>query len=120
MLSYDPRYLAGIRHFNAGEYFDAHEVWEGLWRACAGPERGFYKGLIQAAVALYHLRRGNSSGATRLARSGQAYMLALGPRSLGLDAAAFWGAMRAFLAGAAGPAPLIHLTPPDRRGEARP
>jgi predicted metal-dependent hydrolase len=112
MMSYDPRYLAGIRLFNAGDYFAAHEVWEGLWRDCAGPERGYYKGLIQAAVALYHLGRGNLPGASRLARTGQSYMLAFGPRFLGLDAAAFWATMRAYLAGPAGPPPLLHLTPP--------
>jgi predicted metal-dependent hydrolase len=112
MLSYDPRYLAGIRLFNAGDYFAAHEVWEGLWRDSPGPERSFYKGLIQAAVALYHHDRGNLRGANRLARSGESYMLAHGPRLLGLDADGFWRRMREYLChrpGGGGPAPRIEL-----------
>src|SRR4030095_7658190 len=28
---YAPQYLKGIEHFNAGRYFDAHEVWEAIW-----------------------------------------------------------------------------------------
>src|SRR6266852_4710561 len=28
---YPPQYLEGIEHFNAGRYFDAHEVWEEIW-----------------------------------------------------------------------------------------
>ena len=47
-VEYDPRYLAGILHFNRGDYFEAHEVWEDLWHDKAGPDRRFYQGLIQA------------------------------------------------------------------------
>ena len=48
---FDPLYLKGIAFFNACEFFEAHEVWEDLWKSYAGPLRLFYKGLIQAAVA---------------------------------------------------------------------
>ena len=60
---YDPRYLLGIVHFNRGDYFEAHEVWEDLWHDTAGPDRRFYQGLIQAAVAVYHAGNGNARGA---------------------------------------------------------
>jgi predicted metal-dependent hydrolase len=53
----------GIKLFNDGEYFEAHEVWEELWRATDQPIRGFYQGLIHAAVGLHHLRRRNQAGA---------------------------------------------------------
>jgi predicted metal-dependent hydrolase len=53
----------GIIFFNAGQYFEAHEVWEDLWRPSRGPLRLFYQGLVQAAVAMHHLRRGNLNGA---------------------------------------------------------
>jgi len=66
MATYDPLYLSGISRFNRGEYFECHEVWEDLWRATRGPSRLFYKGLIQAAVSLYHARRGNPHGAAKL------------------------------------------------------
>jgi len=53
----------GIIFFNAGHYFEAHEVWEDLWRETSGDLRLFYQGLIQTAVGLYHLSRGNMIGA---------------------------------------------------------
>ncbi|HEY8506257.1 MAG TPA: DUF309 domain-containing protein [Gemmataceae bacterium] len=90
---YDPRYLAGIRFFNAGEFFDAHEVWEALWREAPAGDRPFYQGLIQAAVAAYHLERGNWRGARRLFHSGRAYMSGYPSPHLGLDVAAFWEGM---------------------------
>src|SRR5262249_60283391 len=62
---YDDRYLAGVRLFNAGEYFDAHEVWEDLWRDCPSADRRFYQSFIQAAGAPYHLGRGNPPRAVR-------------------------------------------------------
>jgi predicted metal-dependent hydrolase len=53
----------GVNFFNAGKYYEAHEVWEDAWRLQEGPRRRFYQGLIQAAVGLYHLSRGNATGA---------------------------------------------------------
>ena len=53
----------GIDFFNAGRYFEAHEAWEDLWRPTRGPLRLFYQGLVQAAVGLHHLGRGNLNGA---------------------------------------------------------
>jgi predicted metal-dependent hydrolase len=109
MMSADPRYLAGIAHFNRGEYFDAHEVWEELWRDGPPADRRFYQSLIQAAVAIYHWGRGNPAGAGRLAASGRRYMAPFAPRHRGLDVPAFWAAVDAALAG--GPAPRITLAP---------
>lgn len=60
---YAPQYLQGIEHFNAGRYFDAHEVWEEIWLHSSGDTRVFYQMLIQAAVGLHHYERGNSRGA---------------------------------------------------------
>jgi uncharacterized protein len=60
----------GIIYFNAGRYFDAHEAWEDLWRPSGGPLRLFYQGLVQAAVGMHHLSRGNRNGArAQLAKS---------------------------------------------------
>src|SRR2546429_1891276 len=52
----------GINFFNTGRYFEAHESWEDLWRETKGPLRLFYQGLVQAAVGLHHLSRGNLNG----------------------------------------------------------
>ncbi len=88
---YEPRYLAGIVLFNRREFFEAHEVWEGLWLdACVGADRRFVQALIQAAVALHHFGNGNRSGATKLYKSSRAYMEAYQSPHLGLDIGKFW------------------------------
>ena len=62
-VNYDPRYLAGIALFNRHDFFEAHEVWEDLWRETEdGPLRSLYQGLIQTAVGLHHLGSGNRVG----------------------------------------------------------
>src|SRR6186713_2103217 len=53
----------GLLFFNAGSYYEAHEKWEDLWRVTPAPLRVFYQGLIQAAVGLHHLQKGNHLGA---------------------------------------------------------
>jgi predicted metal-dependent hydrolase len=54
----------GIVLFQKGHFFDAHEVWEELWRGTSpGLLKLIYQGLIQGAVGMHHLRRGNHSGA---------------------------------------------------------
>ena len=95
---YDPRYLEGIRLFNAAEFFDAHEVWEDLWHDTAGLDRRFYQGLIQAAVAVYHASNGNARGARRLLESGSKHMAPFRPSHLGLDVVGFWESMASALA----------------------
>jgi uncharacterized protein len=60
----------GINFFNAGQYFEAHEAWEDLWRESGGQLRLFYQALVQAAVGMHHLSRNNLNGArAQLAKS---------------------------------------------------
>ena len=59
-------YQKGIRLFNARDFYDAHEVWEDVWRESNGMEKRFLQGLIQAAVALHHHSTGNVVGACSL------------------------------------------------------
>jgi predicted metal-dependent hydrolase len=91
---YDARYLAGILFFNAREFFEAHEVWEDLWADTQGSDHRFYRGLIQAAVGLYHFNNGNTRGAVKLYHSSRAYMQPYPSPHLGLDVTAFWEQMR--------------------------
>jgi uncharacterized protein len=54
----------GVLLFNEGRFYDAHEVWEDLWRATVDPSLKIcYQGLIQAAVGLHHLGHDNPIGA---------------------------------------------------------
>ena len=82
---YDPRYLEGIEHFNKCDFFEAHEVWEDLWKDIEGPSRTFYKGLIHVAVCLHHFGNGNIRGAKKLYLSSRGYLQPFGPKYLGLD-----------------------------------
>lgn len=84
-VEYDPLYLKGIAYFNACEFFEAHEVWEELWKEYSGELRLFYKGLIQAAVALHHFGNGNIRGARKVYRSSRGYISQYGPKCSGLD-----------------------------------
>jgi predicted metal-dependent hydrolase len=61
---------AGVRSFDAGDFFAAHERFEDVWRSPSthAADRAFWKGVTQTAVALHHAQRGNAKGAATLAR----------------------------------------------------
>lgn len=85
MTTYDPLYLAGIECFNRRAYFESHEIWEELWGKTHGEAKPFYKGLIQAAVALHHATRGNPRGAKKLLARSRHHLALYRPRYLGLE-----------------------------------
>jgi predicted metal-dependent hydrolase len=60
----------GLELFNLADFYDAHEVWEDVWRAAPGPEKKFLQGLIQIAVGLHHHSTGNRVGARSLLARG--------------------------------------------------
>ena len=78
----------GIALINRGEYFEAHEVLEAAWRAEPGPIRELYRGLLQAAVAAYHLERGNWRGAWKVAGRALRHLTPWPEVVLGIDVAA--------------------------------
>ncbi len=72
--------------FNQQKFFEAHEEIEKIWLKEKKNEFGdFYKGIIQAAVALHHLKKGNKSGALRLYQSSTTYLRKYVPHTLGID-----------------------------------
>jgi predicted metal-dependent hydrolase len=89
--SVETLYADGIRHFNACDFFEAHETWEELWTEYRGPARRFYQGLIQAAVALHHFGNGNIRGAKKVYASSRAYLNDYRPAYLGLNLETFLG-----------------------------
>jgi len=53
---HDARYLGYFECFNAGEFYEAHDVLEDLWLETRGkPDADFYKALIQLAGGFVHL-----------------------------------------------------------------
>ena len=114
---YPERYLEGIRLFNAGEFFACHDVLEELWSETTGPEKAFYQGLIQAAVALFHFGEGNLGGARKMYLSARRYLLPYAPSYMGLDVARFLNELRGCfkeLLEATGDYPF-HITLPAER-----
>jgi hypothetical protein len=79
------RFLEAI---DAGQHFEAHEILEAYWVTYRGEDRDFYKGLIQAAVALHHASQGNRDGAKNVARRATSLLAPFGPSRDGIDVAA--------------------------------
>ncbi len=67
---YPKAYIDYLLHFHCDrDYFECHEILEEYWKEKPKEERDLVLvGLIQIAVALYHERRGNLSGATKMIR----------------------------------------------------
>ena len=82
-------YLAGIRRFNAREFWEAHEAWEELWLEAPEEDRLYFQGLIQVAAAFHHLGRGNWGGMDSLLRQAAVRLEGYLPAMRGLDVDAF-------------------------------
>jgi hypothetical protein len=61
-----PAVIEGIRLFNDGRYFEAHEELETAWKEESGPVRDLYRGILQVAVGYLHIQRGNYTGARKM------------------------------------------------------
>jgi hypothetical protein len=66
----DEKFERGLAHFNAREFFEAHEVWEEIWLVEAEPEKTFLQGIIQIAAAFHHYCHQNPAGAESLLAAG--------------------------------------------------
>lgn len=69
-----PQAAQGLRLFNAGEYFEAHEALEDAWNAEPGKVRDLYRGILQIAVVYLHITRGNYNGAIKVYGRSQRWM----------------------------------------------
>ncbi|KUO97418.1 hypothetical protein ATW55_06015 [Ferroacidibacillus organovorans] len=78
ILPLDERLLAYLHCYNIRrDYFLCHEYGESLWLDSGRPE--FLKGLIQAAVCLYHLENGNVRGAYPMWLRAKRYVQSIRP-----------------------------------------
>ena len=88
-------YFEGLRLFNRGEFFEAHEVWEEIWSQVPDPRRErFYQGIIQAAVTLELLRRGKAVGVRKVFVSCKTLLETLPSPFMGLDIGGFLERLR--------------------------
>jgi hypothetical protein len=80
-----PGLLEGIRLFNAGEFYECHEVIEHEWHAESRPIRRLYQGILQIGVGFLHARRGNHTGALLLLADGIEKTSEFAPACLGIE-----------------------------------
>jgi hypothetical protein len=110
----------GVAQFNDGLFFECHDTLEEVWSGARGPSRDFFQGLIQVAVAFYHLGNGNRPGATTLLRRSLTRLERYPPRYAGVELAPLRAAVAAGLAGlesgegAPPRPPTIRLAPGER------
>lgn len=60
----------GVEQFNQREFYACHDTLEALWMESSEPPKSFYQGILQMAVAFYHLGNGNWRGAVILLGEG--------------------------------------------------
>jgi len=56
----------GLKEFNRGAYFQAHDSLELAWMEDQGPGRDLYRAILQVSVAYYQIERGNYNGAAKM------------------------------------------------------
>ncbi len=80
----DERWLDYLFYFNVEKnYFECHEYGESLWLDSGRPEA--LKGMIQAAVCLYHLENGNIRGGYAMWLRARQYLQPVRPHYMGID-----------------------------------
>ena len=93
-----PALLEGVKQFNDGSFFDAHDTWEPLWRKSWYPAKLFYQGLIKAAVGQEHLKRSNRAGAFSQSRDALLLLQPFTPMCMGIDLVQLISEIEGFLA----------------------
>lgn len=60
----------GIEQFNQQDFYACHDTLEAVWLQCNPVDKNFYQGILQIAVAHYHLSRHNWQGGVTLLGEG--------------------------------------------------
>ena len=114
-----PRALeAFVARFNAGAFWESHEVLEGPWRERRSP---FYHGLILCASAFVHAQRGNRHGVRAQLAKAERRLRRFRPAYLGIDVDGLLAAAAAVAdaveTGRPAPFPRLALRAAHRRGD---
>lgn len=78
-------YEQGLALARRGAFFEAHEAFEGAWRACAPEERDFFQGLVHVVVSAYQRDRGRPVARERQREKALRRLAAFAPAHRGLD-----------------------------------
>jgi len=74
-----------ITQFNQQEFYTCHDTLEALWTEAIEPDRSFYQGILQIAVACYHLNNQNWRGGMILLGEGSKKLKTYQPSYHDLD-----------------------------------
>lgn len=80
-----PEFWQGVEQFNQQAFYECHDTLEALWMEAIEPEKRFYQGILQIAVACYHLENQNHRGAVMLLGEGTRRLLDYTPSDYGID-----------------------------------
>lgn len=75
--------------FNAGLFFETHEILEPPWKTAGEPLRTLLQGIIQVAAGFHHRDNGNLRGAHALLREGVARLHPFAPAAYGVEIESF-------------------------------
>jgi len=105
------RWLYAVDLFNAGCWWEVHEVLEGAWLASGRTTPGavFVQGLIQIAAALLKRSQDGTRDARSLRRRGAAKLRSVADPCMGLHVSSFLASIDAYFAGEAPRPPVIEL-----------
>ena len=110
------QWIRGLDLFDHRYYWEAHEVWEAVWKSVPeGSERQLLQGLIQLAASTLKHHLGQPRPCARLLLRGgarvEAVIAAEGASWRGLDLPATLAGVHAFVAGGAWPTIVSAATP---------
>lgn len=80
-----PELDEGIRLFNDGKHWHAHEAWEHLWLKLDGDDKRFVQGLIMAAAMLVQYGKGVRRGVVNHHQNVLDRLLDHAPMKWGID-----------------------------------
>jgi uncharacterized protein len=110
----------GADLFDQRMFWEAHEVWEEVWRRRTGrDDRDFLKGIIQGAAGLWHATQGNTTGAISVLGRAVDYLAPWHPEKDGIDVTGLAAELEAVIgecraAEAEGRPPVVPPIPPVR------
>ncbi|MFQ6013772.1 MAG: DUF309 domain-containing protein [Thermoplasmata archaeon] len=79
----------GVDLYNAGRFFESHEVLEDVWLEEEGDDRAFLQGIIKLAAAFHHYGKGTYQGMWNLLRAGSRMLQPFRPAYRGVELAHF-------------------------------
>lgn len=82
-----PAFWQGIEEFNQQQFYACHDTLEAIWMEAIDPQKTFYQGILQIAVALYHLGNQNQRGAIILLGEGMNRLRHYQPTFAGINVA---------------------------------